>query len=68
MGRTRDAICMGVGILVGITLCGPAAQAANEALTAARSTQPIYVNGAQVSMAIPTYLWYVVSLIRRRTV
>ena len=50
MGRTREAICMGVGILVGITLCGPAAQAATEALTATRSTQPIYVDGVQVSM------------------
>ena len=41
---------MGIGILAGITLCGPAAQAATEALTATRSTQPIYVDGVQVSM------------------
>ena len=48
--RKREAICMGIGILAGITLCGPAAQAATEALTATRSTQPIYVDGVQVSM------------------
>ena len=50
MSRKRDAICVGIGILAGITLCGPAAQAATEALTAIRSTQPIYVDGVQVSM------------------
>ena len=41
---------MGIGILAGITLSGPAVQAATEALTATRSTQPIYVDGVQVSM------------------
>ena len=41
---------MGIGVLAGITLCGPAAQAATEAFTATRSTQPIYVDGVQVSM------------------
>ena len=40
---------MGIGILAGITLCGPAAQAAT-GLTATLSTQPIYVDGQQVSM------------------
>ena len=50
MSRTREAICMGLGILAGITLCGPAAQAATEALTATRSTQLIYVDGVQVSI------------------
>ena len=50
MSKTREAICMGIGILAGITLCGPAAQAATEALAATRSTQPIYVDGVQVSM------------------
>ena len=50
MNRTRDAIIMGIGILAGITLCGPAAHAATEALTATLSNQPIYVDGQQVSM------------------
>ena len=50
MSRTREAICMGIGILAGITLCGPAAQAATETLTAVLSTQPIYVDGQQVTM------------------
>ena len=27
MNRTREVIFMGIGILTGITLCGPAAQA-----------------------------------------
>ena len=50
MSRKREAICMGIGILTGITLCGPAAQAATETLTAVLSTQPIYVDGQQVTM------------------
>ena len=49
MNRTREVIFMGIGILTGITLCGPAAQAATN-LTATLSSQPIYVNGQQVSM------------------
>jgi len=40
---------MGLGILTGIALCGPAAQAAT-AITATLSTQPIYVDGQRVSM------------------
>ena len=40
---------MGIGILAGITLCGPAAQAATN-LTAKLSDQPIYVDGQQVSL------------------
>ena len=50
MSRKRDMLCMGIGILAGLALSGPAAQAATETLTATRSTQPIYVDGAQVSM------------------
>ena len=50
MSRTREAICMGIGILAGITLCGPAAQAATTAVTAELSTQAIYVDGEQVYM------------------
>ena len=48
MSRTREAVFMGIGILAGITLCGPAAQAATEAITATLSNQPIYVNGQKV--------------------
>ena len=48
--RKREALCMGIGILAGIVLSGPAAQAATTAITAELSTQPIYVDGAQVSM------------------
>ena len=50
MSRAREAVFMGIGILAGITLCGPAAHAATEALTATLSNQPIYVDGQQVSM------------------
>ena len=53
MNRTREIIFMGIGILTGITLCGPAAQAAT-ALTATLSSQPIYVNGQRVSMTAYT--------------
>ena len=50
MSRTREAICMGIGILAGITLCGPVAQAATEALTATPGSQIFYVNGQQVEL------------------
>ena len=50
MSRTREAIFMGIGILAGITLHGPAAQAATTVLTATLSTQPIYVNGQRAPM------------------
>ena len=50
MSRKREAICMGIGILAGITLCGPAAQAATEAITATPGSQIFYVNGQQVEL------------------
>ena len=50
MSRTRDALCIGIGILAGITLCGPAAQAATEALTATPGSQNIYVDGVRVDL------------------
>ena len=50
MNRTRDAIIMGIGILAGIALSGPAAHAATAAITAEPSSQPIYVDGARVEM------------------
>ena len=50
MNRAKEVLFMGIGILAGIALSGPAAQAATEVLTAIRSTQPIYVDGVQVSM------------------
>ena len=40
---------MGIGILAGLALSGPAAQAATS-ITATLSTQPIYVDGQRVSM------------------
>ena len=49
MSRKREAIFMGVGILAGLALSGPAAQAATT-ITAKLSNQPIYVDGQQVSM------------------
>ena len=50
MSRKKEAIIMGIGILTGIALCGPAAQAATETLIATLSSQAIYVDGQQVSM------------------
>lgn len=49
MNRKREAIFMGIGILAGLTLCGPA-NAAVQQLTATLSTQPIYVDGQRVDM------------------
>lgn len=49
MNRKREAIFMGIGILAGFTLSGPAAQAATT-ITATFSNQPIYVDGQRVSM------------------
>ena len=48
MSRTREAIIMGIGILAGITLSGPAAQAATAALTASHTSQTFYLNGQRV--------------------
>ncbi len=53
MNRTREIIFMGIGICTGIALCGPAVQAST-AITAALSSQPIYVNGQRVSMTAYT--------------
>ena len=49
MSRKREAIFMGIGILAGFALSGPAAQAAS-GITATLSSQPIYVDGQRVSM------------------
>ena len=49
MSRKQGAIFMGLGILAGLTLSGPAVQAADY-LTARPSSQPIYVDGLRVSM------------------
>jgi len=49
MNRKREAVFMGLGILAGLALSGPAAQAATE-ITAKPSTQPIYVDGQRISM------------------
>ena len=49
MSRKREAIFMGIGILAGLALSGPATQAATT-ITATFSNQPIYVDGQRVSM------------------
>ena len=47
MNRKREAIFMGIGILAGLALSGPAAQAA-DSLTVRPSTQTFYLCGQQV--------------------
>ena len=47
--RTRESLCMGIGILAGLALSGPAAQATAN-LTATLSDQPIYVDGVRVEL------------------
>ncbi len=49
MNRTREAIFMGIGILAGLALSGPAAHAADY-LTARPSTQTFYINGQQTTL------------------
>ena len=39
MSRKKEAIIMGIGILTGIALCGPATQASTTAVTATLSSQ-----------------------------
>ena len=47
--RKQEAIFMGIGVLTGLALSGPAAQAATN-ITATLSSQPIYVDNQRVSM------------------
>ena len=47
--KKGTAITFTLGVFAGLTLCGPAAQAATS-LTATLSSQPIYVDSRQVSM------------------
>lgn len=47
MSRKREAIFMGIGILTGLALCGPAS-AAVQLLTAAPTSQTFYVDGQRV--------------------
>ena len=47
--RKREAIFMGIGILAGLALSGPATQAA-ASVTATLSSQPIYVDNQMASM------------------
>ena len=49
MNRKREAVFMGIGVLIGLALSGPAAQAATS-ITATLSNQPIYVDGQRVAM------------------
>ena len=48
MSRTKDAIIIGIGILAGLALSGPAAQAATIALTVSPTSQTFYVNDQKV--------------------
>ena len=48
MNRKREAIFMGIGILTGLALSGPAAQAATAVLTASPTRQTFYLNGQRV--------------------
>ena len=48
MRRTREAVFLGLGILAGLALSGPAAQAAEAVLTARPTSQTFYVHGQQV--------------------
>ena len=49
MNRKREVIFMGIGILAGLTLSGPAAQAADY-LTARPSAQTFYIDGQQTPL------------------
>ena len=49
MSRKREAIFMGIGVLAGLALSGPAAQAADY-LTARPTTQAFYLNGEKISL------------------
>ena len=48
MRRMREAVFLGLGILAGLALSGPAAQAAEAVLTARPTSQTFYVYGQQV--------------------
>ncbi len=48
MRRMREAVFLGFGILAGLALSGPAAQAAEAVLTARPTSQTFYVYGQQV--------------------
>ena len=48
--KKGTVITFALGVLAGITLCGPAARAATEALTATLSTQHVYVDGQQAEL------------------
>ena len=47
MSRKREAVFMGIGVLAGLALCGPAGAAVQQ-LTATPTTQSFYVDGQQV--------------------
>ena len=49
MNRKREAVFMGLGILAGLALSGPATQAADY-LTARPSSQTFYINGQQTAL------------------
>ena len=47
--KKGTAITFTLGVFAGLTLCGPAAQAATAALTASPTSQTFYVNGQRVA-------------------
>ena len=49
MKKGRTAITFAVGVLTGLALCGPAAQAADY-LTARPTTQTFYLNGGRIDL------------------
>ena len=48
MSKKRAVLFMGIGILAGLALSGPAAHAATEALTASHTSQTFYLNGQKM--------------------
>ena len=50
MSRKREAVFMGIGILAGLALSGPAAHAANAVLTASPTTQTFYLEGEKIEL------------------
>lgn len=50
MRRTKNALMVAVGIVIGMLISVPAVSAASEYLTAVRSTQTFYMDGRQIDL------------------
>ena len=50
MRRVRKAVFLGIGILAGLALSGPAAQAAEAVLAARPTTQTFYLDGVKIDL------------------